>query len=159
MALAEIIFDCVERFKKYCLQSRNWKVYEGADLIRAKNRFHRFVWARQLRPLTFENMVRNPLCAVTEGVLYRIERVSFMAFVVLQPSSGVLKFFEEEPSIQRWVALYDLSRFFRSKPICVKLNETKSPVFSEFERFLSEHYNMEFELIASSLKAKKWVQE
>jgi hypothetical protein len=149
------IFDCIERFKKYCLRSRNWKVYEGADLIQVKNKIHKLVWAQQLRPLTFESMIRNPLCSVSEGVLYRIERVSFMAFVVPQPpSAGVLKFFEEEPSIQRWVALYDLSRFFSSAPICAKFNETKSPVFNEFERFLSDCYNTKFESITSSLSTK-----
>jgi len=140
------IFDCIDRFKKHCVKSKSWKVYEGADLIQVKNKFHKFVWIQNLRPLTFESMIRNPLCAVAEGVLYRTKSISFMAFVVPQPPSAeILKFFREEPSIQRWVALYDLSRVFGSEPVCAKLNMTKSPVFNEFERYLDKCYDIKFE--------------
>lgn len=142
------LFDCIEKFKKHCFHSKNWKVYEGADLIRVKNKFHKFVWTQHLRPSTFESMIRNPLCAIAEGVLYKNKSISFMAFVVPQPPSAeILKFFEEEPNIQKWIALYDLSCIFGNDPICAKLNKTKSPVFHEFESFLTSHYDVKFESI------------
>lgn len=156
MTLVEInIWGCIDEFKKHCHESKNWKVYEGEDLIQVKNKFHKFVWIRQIQPFTFESMIMNPLCAIRDGVSYRTERISFMAWVVPHPPApAVLRFFEEEPNIQRWIALYDLSRVFRSEPICAKLNKTRSPVFNEFERFLRNSYDVKFEPISSLWSVK-----
>jgi len=67
-----------------------------------------------------------------------------MAWVLPQPpAAAVLRLFEENPDISKWVALYDLSRISRDLPACSKLNETKSVVFQEFERFLSNRCGIE----------------
>ena len=47
------IFDCIDRFKKHCVKSKSWKVYEGADLIQVKNKFHKFVWSTGSGPYLF----------------------------------------------------------------------------------------------------------
>ena len=140
------IWDYIDKFKNHCYKSKNWKVYEGEDLIQVKNKFHKFVWIQHVRPFTFESMITNPLCAIREGVSYRTVRISFMAWVLPQPpAAAVLRLFEENPDISKWVALYDLSRISKDLPACSKLNETKSVVFQEFERFLSNCYGIELE--------------
>jgi len=150
MALVGIsIFECIEKFKKYCLQTKNWKVYENTDLIRASNKLHQFVWVNHLNQYTFEAMIRNPTCATKQGCSYRIRNIDFIAFVLPQtPSGEILNYFEEISDVPERVALYDLSHLLRKESVCTKLNKTKSQVFSEFEKFLTKCYGTRFEPIS-----------
>src|SRR3990170_4807632 len=75
----------------------------------------------------------------------------YMICVFANPfSAAVLRLFEENPDISKWVALYDLSRISKDLPACSKLNETKSIVFQEFERFLSNRCGIELEPLLES---------
>ena len=49
---------------------------------------------------------------------------------------------KEAPNLSRTVALYDLSGAYSKEPTCLKLNETKSVVLQEFERFLNAEYGI-----------------
>ena len=44
---------------------------------------------------------------------------------------------EEDPEILKKNALYDLSHVYENG-VCEKINQTPSPVFKDFERFLTE---------------------
>ena len=158
--------DIIQSFKEYCNKLKSWQTYEGEDLVQVKNTFHQLIWIQNLLPETFKSVVMNPSCTIqsnlgafepfdyVDGYVskkcpFRTVRISFMAWVLpKQPSIAILQFFERKPQIQKWVALYDLSRFFRSEPICAKLNKTKSPVFDEFESFLISCYGAKFEQIS-----------
>ena len=158
--------DIIQSFKEYCNKLKSWQTYESEDLVQVKNSFHQLIWIQNLLPETFKSVVMNPSCTIQSNLVnlgpfdyiereipkrcqYRTVRISFMAWVLpKQPSIGILEFFERKSQIQKWVALYDLSRFFRSEPICAKLNKTKSPVFEEFERFLFNCYGTKFEPIS-----------
>ena len=158
--------DIIQSFEEYCNKLKGWQTYEGEDLVQVKNSFHKLIWIHDLMTETFKSVVMNPSCTIQSSLEafepfdyvngyvskkcpFRTVRISFMAWVLpKQPSIAILQFLERNPQIKKWVALYDLSRFFRSEPICAKLNKTKSPVFEEFERFLFNCYGTKFEPIS-----------
>ncbi len=158
--------EIIDRFNEYCNKLKGWQTYGSEDLVQVKNSFHKFIWIQNLLPETFKSVVMDPSCTIQSSIENlapfdyvdtdthkkcpdKRVRISFMAWVLpKQPSIAILQFFEKKPQIQRRVALYDLSRFFRSEPICAKLNKTKSPVFDEFERFLFNCYGTKFEPIS-----------
>jgi len=45
---------------------------------------------------------------------------------------------KENTELLRRTAIYDLSWAYSGKPLCLKLNETDSQVFKEFENFLEK---------------------
>jgi len=66
-----------------------------------------------------------------------------MAWVLpTTPPESITKIVAEEPRISRRIAIYDLSEASAGRPICLRLNETKSVVFHEFEKFLSIEYDI-----------------
>ena len=110
--------------------------------------------------VTGEWMSAEMIADIAKRYPFRTVSISFMAFVVSQPPSAeILKFFEEEPDIQRWVALYDFSRAFGSEPVCAKLNMTKSRVFNELEKYLGKYHGIKFEsllcLESDKLRSRK----
>jgi hypothetical protein len=167
MSLVEIKpRDIIRKFNEYCSQLKGWQTYGSEDLVQVKNGFHRFIWIHDLLPETFKSVAMDQSCtiqiiienyapfdyvepAISQKGPCRKVRISFMAWILSkQPSIAILEFFEKNPQIQKRVALYDLSRFCRSEPICAKLNKTRSPVFDEFERFLFNCYGTRFEPIS-----------
>lgn len=48
-----------------------------------------------------------------------------------------------DSELSKKTALYDLSEVYQGKPLCLKLNETDSLVFEEFEKFLKKTYGVE----------------
>jgi hypothetical protein len=94
----------------------------------------------------FEDGIKHPTSVILEGTSLRTVRHSFTGFVSLEPlPAAVLLFFEENPNLSSWVALYDLSGVTKHQSMCSKTNITKSDVFQEFERFLSSFYKIRFE--------------
>ncbi len=138
--------DIIQSFNEYCNKLKGWQTYEGEDLVRVKNSFHKLIWIHDLMTETFKSVVMNPSCTIQSSIEslgpfdyvepdiskkcpYRTVRISFMAWVLpKQPSIAILQFFERKPQIQKRFALYDLSRLCISEAICARLNKTKSPV-------------------------------
>jgi hypothetical protein len=82
--------------------------------------------------------------AVAHGRSYDVVEISYTAWVFQQPPSReLLETLSLNRELSRKTALYDLSGVYQGKPLCLKLNETKSPVFDEFEKFLKESYGVE----------------
>ena len=74
---------------------------------------------------------------------YKTVKVSYMTWILNEtPSIGIWKIVKETSGYSKNVALYDLSEAFRGRLICLKLNETESPVLEEFEMFLNREYGI-----------------
>jgi len=137
------VWSLIDDFKEYCSKSKGWNVCKDEDLIEAENEYHQLIWINHLHPSTFKSVVENPLCSFREGVSYRTIRLSYMAWVLPKtPPESITKIVAEEPRLSKRVAIYDLSEAYSGRPICLRLNETKSVVFHEFEKFLSMAYDV-----------------
>jgi len=142
MAICPKCWELIERFKDYC-QSRGWETSDREDWVRAGDEYHNFLWIQTVHPSTFEKVALNSRCAIREGAFYRVVDVSYMAWVLPKaPPKRMTRMVAEEPRLSRRIAIYDLSEAYAGRPICLKLNETKSVVFQEFEKFLGIKYKI-----------------
>jgi hypothetical protein len=136
------IWDLLKRFKEWC-KHKGWRTSEEEDWIRIDHEYHDFVWARNVHPSTFRKVTEDPKCTVRDGFSYRVVNASFIAWLFQQsPSTSLLQTLTGDPALSERTALYDLSRIYQGNPVCLKLNATKSQVFEEFERFLSENWGV-----------------
>jgi len=133
------IWELLDRFKGQC-QLRGWKTSEHEDWVRTgDDEYHNFLWIQTVHPSTFEKIAINHKCAVRKGVSYQVVDVSYTAWLFPQsPPEGLMQMVKENPKLLRRTAIYDLSWAYSGKPLCLKLNETASTVFKEFEKFLEE---------------------
>jgi hypothetical protein len=60
---------------------------------------------------------------------------------------------KDAPRFAQTVALYDLSPFYAGESAGVKLNETSSIVFTAFEHFLQDRYDIHFTALTGSRHA------
>ena len=119
---------------------------ENDDLVRAKDEYHKFIWKNSVQPKTFERVGANPFCCLREEISLRKVVLSYIAWVLSQtPSESIIRMMAEEPSFPKRIAIYDLSEAYSGKSACLRLNETKSIVFKEFEKFLRVEYNVRFQ--------------
>ena len=73
--------------------------------------------------------------------------VSYIAWISPETiNENVFYAFSEDPDLSREIALYDVSPLCEGKSVCLRVNETNSAVFQEFERFLAEKYGINFKL-------------
>lgn len=132
------VWDIITQFKALC-NFRGWKTSESEDWIESDDKYHNFLWTRDVQPSTFERIVTDNKCVVQEGLSYRVVEAAYTAWLFLQtPSKTLVNTIFENSDFSRRVALYDLSPFLGGKKLCVKLNHTNSTVFQEFEKFLQE---------------------
>lgn len=118
---------------------------EHEDIVEVVDQYHLFIWAWRVNPCTFEKIVSGPLtCGVREGVSYRVVHVSYLAWTLPQsPPENATRLVMERDDLSKKIAVYDLSQAYAGEPICLKLNETNSIVFEEFEKFLNIEYGLE----------------
>ena len=146
------VWDLIGEFKEGC-NTKGWKAYPYDDLIETEEEYHRFLWLHHLHPHTFKKIVMNPLCSVREELSYRTVRLTYIAWVLPEtPPTSIWQTVEEEAGLSGRVALYDLSCAYSGKSTCLKLNETKSVVLQEFERFLDTEYGIK---LTSASPARK----
>lgn len=143
MAVFPRVWELIERFKDWC-RSRGWRTREREDLVEAGGKYHNFLWAQSVNPSTFKTIVSSPLrCALQEGVSYRVVDISYVAWVLPDTlPEDASRLVTEKSDLSRRVAIYDLSRTYAGEPVCLRLNETDSVVFQEFERFLNREYRV-----------------
>jgi len=143
MVIVPKVWELIEHFKNRC-RLRGWKACEHEDLVEAQGEYHNFLWMHRVHPSTFKNVVMNPCCSIREGITYRTVRASYMAWVLHDsPPESVGQAIIEEPNLSKRVAIYDLSQAYAGRPLCLKINETDSVVFQEFEKFLNIEYELE----------------
>jgi len=122
-----------------------WKTSEHEDWIHADNQYHNFLWTRTIHPSTFEKIAKASKCAVREGVSYRVVDVAYTAWLFSESTpEELMKTVLDDQNLAKNTAIYDMSGLHSSKPICVRLNATKSRVFKEFEDFLQKKWGVKF---------------
>lgn len=137
------IWELLKRFKEQC-KSRGWQTSSNEDLVQAGEKYHSFLWTRSVHPSTFKKLSMYRKCAVQEGLSYRVVNASYLAWVFSQtPPQNLLKTLIENPELSKRTAIYDLSWMYEGKPVCLRVNETDSQVFREFEKFLREKWGVE----------------
>lgn len=138
------VWELVRSFKYEC-ESRGWKVSENEDWVQAGNEYHNFLWTRTVRPATLKKIVQEHRCAIKQGISYLVVDVAYTAWLFSEaPSEELLQTVAENPELSKRTAIYDLSWTYSKKPICLKLNQTDSRVFQEFENFLEKKWGVEF---------------
>ncbi len=148
------VWKLLDGFKCQC-QLRGWKTSEHEDWVKIGDEYHNFLWTQTVHPSTFEKIAVNHKCAIRKGVSYHVVDVSYTAWLFPQgPPKGLLETVKENPELSRRTAIYDLSWIYTGKPLCLKLNETKSMAFQEFERFLEEKWGVEVKPV-QKLSAQK----
>jgi len=139
------VWEILKRFKGQC-QSKGWKTSEYGDWVEKGGKYHNFLWTRTVHPSTFEKVAASRRCAIREGVSYQVVNVSYTAWVFPEtPPEKLMQIVTENPELSRRIAIYDLSWAYAGKPVCLKLNQTNSTVFREFERFLEERWGVKIQ--------------
>jgi len=133
------VWELLDRFKDQC-QLKGWKTSEYEDWVKTSDdEYHNFLWTQTVYSSTFKKIAANHKCAIREGVSYRVIDISYTAWLFPQsPHENLTQTVKENPELSRRTAIYDLSRAHSGKLLCLKLNETDSMVFKEFERFLED---------------------
>ncbi len=148
MAVFPQTWELVERFKDWC-QSKGWKASDREDWIRMGDEYHNFLWIQTVHPSTFEKVAMNSKCAIREGDSYRVVDVSYTAWLCSKSPELLIHEIAKKPKLLKKNAIYDLSQIYSGKPICIKLNETNSVVFQEFEEFLEKEWKLKIKQFKS----------
>lgn len=136
------VWELLKRFKEFC-DYKGWKTSDYEDIVQIDDEYHNLIGTRTIHPSTFEKITAKKKLAIPEGKSYKVVDVSYTAWVFQQPPSEHLVQTLTNPEITKRTALYDLSGLYQGKPVCLRLNETDSPVFHEFEKFLKQTYGVE----------------
>jgi len=127
-------------------ECRGWRTSENEDWIKVDDRYHNFLWAMDIRSTSFKRIVANRKCVVQEGLSYRVVEAAYTAWLFSKaPSEDLVRTVLENPEFYGRIALYDLSPLLDGKNMCVKVNNTDSPVFQEFESFLQDELKVRVE--------------
>jgi len=147
------ILGILKGFKGFC-QRFGWKTSENEDWIRINETYHNFVYARDIHTSSFKKIVASHKCVVPEGLSYRVVNASYMAWLFSEtPSASVVETVCKDPEFSRKVAVYDLSLLLEGKNLCMKLNNTDSPAFQEFENFLRDDLKVKFKTLRTPAKS------
>lgn len=142
------VWEIVENFKSLC-RSRGWRTSEDEDWIEVDDKYHNFLSAKEIPLSSFKRIAHNGKCVIREGLSYRVVRASYSAWLFSEaPPEALTKAMCENPEFVNRMALYDLSPMLEGKNLCVKMNQTDSPVFQEFETFLQKELRVKLESIA-----------
>ena len=149
------IWELLKNFKNNC-KFRGWTTSKNEDWVKIGNKYHNFILINTLYPSTFKRITSSRKCAIREGVSYRVVETEYLAWLLSNsPDQSIWELIYEDPEILNRTAIYDLSPIPKGKPFCLKINETKSPVFQEFEKFLEKN-GIELKPIHSNEKIKEY---
>jgi hypothetical protein len=144
------VWSIVTKFKDLC-KRRGWGTSESEDWVEVKNRYHNFVWVREVHPSSFKRMANNNKCVVREGLTYKVVESSYTAWLFSKtPSQNLIRTILENPGFSCKIAVYGLNNRLDGKNVCTKLNCTDSPVFKEFEEFLEVEFEVTLEPVSTA---------
>ena len=144
------VWSIVTKFKDLC-KRRGWGTSESEDWVEVKNRYHNFVWVREVHPSSFKRIVNNNKCVVREDLTYRVVEPSYTAWLFSKtPSQNLIRTILENPGFSCKIAVYGLNNLLDGKNVCTKLNCTDSPVFKEFEEFLESEFEVTLEPVSTA---------
>ncbi|MGD0496114.1 MAG: hypothetical protein ABSB28_08740 [Candidatus Bathyarchaeia archaeon] len=139
------VWEILCKFKLFCMRL-GWKTSESEDWVEMENNYHNFLWARDVHPSSFKRIALDKKCVVREGMGYRVVEAAYTAWLFSQtPSEELVRTICENPALSKRIALYDLSQVTKGKNLCVRLNNTGSQVFQEFEKFLQSELKVRVE--------------
>jgi hypothetical protein len=142
------IWTILSRFKEFC-RNHGWKTCESDDWVEIDERYHNFLSAGNIHPSSFKRIVTSRKCIVREGLTYNVVEASYTAWLFSKrPSKDLVGAVLENPDFAAKTAVYDLSPLLKGKKTCLKLNDTDSPVFQEFENFLQTELKVNFKPIS-----------
>lgn len=142
--VAHQIWELIRCFKNEC-EVTGWKTSEYEDWVQTDNQYHNFLWTRTIHPSTFKKIAKTSKCAVRQGVSYQVVDVSYTAWLFsASPPEELVKAVMDDECLAKTTAIYDMSGLRSDKPICLRLNLTKSRVFKEFENFLQKKWGVKF---------------
>jgi hypothetical protein len=139
------IWEIVDNFKRFC-RMRGWRTSESEDWVELNDDYHNFLWTRNVTPSSFKAIISNRKCVVREGLSYSVVEASHLAWLFSEvPSKDMVRTVFENPELSRRIAVFDFSPLLEGRSLCVKLNNTDSPVFREFEAFLQSELKVKVE--------------
>jgi hypothetical protein len=147
MRMSEV-WDIVTKFKDLC-KRRGWRTSENEDWVESRNKYHNFVWVKDIHPSSFKRIATNNKCVIREGLTYRVVESSYTAWLFSKmPSEILVKTILENPDFSCRIALYDLGNLLDGRGLCTKLNYTDSSVFKESESFLENEFKIKIEPVS-----------
>jgi hypothetical protein len=125
---------------------RGWETCENEDWVKTDDGdYHNFLWTQTVHPSTFVRVASNYKCAIRQGVSYEVVDIAYIAWLFQErPPELLIHWVKKNPELARKTAMFDLSCAYTDEPLCLKLNETESRVFKEFEQYLEEEWNVIF---------------
>jgi hypothetical protein len=144
------VWEILNNFKRVC-NFHGWRTSESEDWIKIDDEYHSFLWARDVPLSSFKRIVSDRKCIVPEALSYRVVEASYTAWLFSEtPPEALVKTVSDNPDFSGRVALYDLSLVLKGEKVCVKLNNTDSPVFQEFEHFLKDELKVKLRPLSFS---------
>jgi len=132
------IWTTLEKFMDSC-EIRGWKTSKKNYWVETEKGYHNFLWTKHIHLSSFISITASRKCVVQKGQSYQVVDASYTAWLFAEePSKTLLEAAYENPEITKRTAIYNLNPISKGKSQILKLNETDSPVFHEFERFLVE---------------------
>jgi hypothetical protein len=148
------ILKVLDNFKDLC-KRQGWKTCENEDWVQTEDGFHNFLCARNISSSSFKKVASERKCVIEEGLTYHVVQASYTAWLFPQtPSDDLIRIVTENLDFNSRTALYDLSLLLEGETTCPRLNNTASSVFQEFEKFLQEQLDVQFEQLSSQLEPR-----
>jgi hypothetical protein len=139
------IWEVLTNFKKHCT-IQGWRTSENEDWFELNHDYHNFLSTKNVSPTSFKAIITNRKCVVHKGPLYTVVEPSHLAWLFSEPpTQELLSTIRKNPDFSRRVALFDLSPMLKGNNTCLKLNNTDSPIFHEFETFLQNELKVKIE--------------
>lgn len=144
------VWEILTKFKN-CCRFRGWKASENEDWIEMGSKYHNFLYAKCVHPSSLKSIVSNRKCVIQEGLSYRVVDASYTALLLSEaPIETLVETIFETPESSSRIAIYDLGPLLEGKNLCVRLNQTDSPVFQEFDNFLKDELKVELKPLLPS---------
>ena len=140
------ILSLIDSFKERCILS-GWETCENEDWVKTEDgKYHNFLWTQTIHPSTFERIASNHKCGIRRGASYEVVDIAYTCWLFPErPPEFLISQVKENPELKEKTAIFDLSCVYTGDKVCRKVNETESSVFKEFEQFLEEQWELEFE--------------
>lgn len=143
------IWEILTKFKQTC-KVREWKTCESHDWVKTAEDYHNFLCVAEINTSSFRRIVSNRKCVVREGVSYNVVEASYIAWLFSKrPSEDLVRAAISNPDFFTRTAIYDMSPILDGKRFCLKINNTDSTVFQEFEMFLQHELKVNFKPLPS----------
>jgi hypothetical protein len=143
------ICEILNSFKRFC-RVQGWRTSESEDWVELDDDYHNFLWTRNVTPSSFKTIISHRKCVVRKGLFYSVVEPSHLAWLFSEvPSEDLLRTVLQNPDFSKRIAIFDFSPFLEGKNLCIKLNNTDSPVFQEFEVFLQTELKVKVEPLQS----------